>query len=138
MYRTQCVATLKINFSICRYVQLPLQCFSMYTYVLQSYECIYFTCVLSNYITNIITVLVCTCTYKLVCAVASLSSTLPVIPQRSTDWDSSLGYKQVISHCTRRILVLLTLVLSFASYLCNNNDILLIVGYNYNILHTFT
>ena len=53
--------------------------------------------------------------------------------KRSTDWDSPLGYKQVISHCTRRISLLLTLVLGFASDWCNNNDILLVVGYNYNI-----
>ena len=52
--------------------------------------------------------------------------------KRSTDWDSPLGYKQVISHCTRRISLLLTLVLRFALDSCNNNDILLIVGYNYN------
>ena len=62
---------------------------------------------------------------------------LPVIPQRSTDWDSPLGYKQVISHCTRRISLLLTLVLGFASDSCNNNDRLLVVGYNYN-LYTHT
>ena len=55
--------------------------------------------------------------------------------KRSTDWDSPLGYKQVISHYTRRISLLLTLVLGFASDSCNNNDILLVVGYNYNITH---
>ena len=32
---------------------------------------------------------------------------------------------------TRRISLLLALVLGFASDSCNNNDILLIVGYNY-------
>ena len=53
--------------------------------------------------------------------------------KRSTDWDSALGYKQVISHNTRRISLLLTLVLGFASDSCSNNDILLVVGYNYNI-----
>ena len=53
--------------------------------------------------------------------------------KRSTDWDSPLGYKQVISHYTRRISLLLTLVLGFASDSCNNNDILLVAGYNYNI-----
>ena len=53
--------------------------------------------------------------------------------KRSTDWDSPLGYKQVISHYTRRISLLLTLVLGFASDSFNNNDILLVVGYNYNI-----
>ena len=52
----------------------------------------------------------------------------------STDWDSPLGYKQVISHYTCRILLLLTLVLGFASDSCNNNDILLVVGYNYNLI----
>ena len=60
--------------------------------------------------------------------------------KRSTDWDSPLGYKQVISHYTRRISLLLTLVLGFASDSCNNNDILLVVGYNYNIytyIHTY-
>ena len=46
--------------------------------------------------------------------------------KRSTDWDSPLGYKQVISHYTRRISLLLTLVLGF-------DDILLVVGYNYNL-----
>ena len=53
--------------------------------------------------------------------------------KRSTDWDSPLGYKQVISQYTRRISLLLTLVLGFASDSCNNNDILLVVGYNYNV-----
>ena len=55
--------------------------------------------------------------------------------KRSTDWDSPLGYKQVISHYTRRISLLLTLVLGFTSDSCNNNDMLLVVGYNYNILY---
>ena len=58
--------------------------------------------------------------------------------KRYTDWDSPLGYKQVISHCTRRISLLLTLVLDFTSDSCNNNDILLIVGYNYNVTVHFT
>jgi len=31
------------------------------------------------------------------------------------------------------ISLLLTLILSFASDLCNNKDIILILGYNYNI-----
>ena len=44
-----------------------------------------------------------------------------------------MRYKQVISHYTRRISFLLTLVLGFASESCNNNDILLVVRYNYNI-----
>ena len=57
--------------------------------------------------------------------------------KRSTDWDSPLGYKQVISHYTRRISLLLTLVLGFASDSCNNNDILLVVGYNYNLLSIY-
>ena len=52
----------------------------------------------------------------------------------STDLDSPLGYKQVISHYSHRITLLLTLVLGFALDLCNNNDILLVVGYNYNLL----
>jgi len=34
------------------------------------------------------------------------------------------------------ISLLLTLVLSFASDLCNNKDIILILGYNYNLSHT--
>ena len=46
---------------------------------------------------------------------------------------ASLGDKQVISHYTHRISLLLTLILSFASDLCNNNDILLVVGYNYHM-----
>ena len=56
--------------------------------------------------------------------------------KRSTDWDSPLGYKQVISHYTRRISLLLTLVLGFASDSYNNNDILLVAGYNYNLYPT--
>ena len=46
-------------------------------------------------------------------------------------WDISKLYP---TDCTRRISLLLTLVLGFASDSCNNNDILLVVGYNYNIL----
>ena len=57
--------------------------------------------------------------------------------KRSTDWDSPLGYKQVISHYTRRISLLLTLVLSFTSDSYNNNDILLVVGYNYDLFYMY-
>ena len=53
--------------------------------------------------------------------------------KRSTDWDSPWD----ISHYTRRISLLLTLILGFASDLCNNNDILLVVGYNYNLVLGF-
>ena len=42
--------------------------------------------------------------------------------KRSTDWDSPLGYKQVMSNYTRRISLLLTLIPDS----CNNNDILLV------------
>ena len=42
-----------------------------------------------------------------------------------------------ISHCIHRISLPLILVLGFASDSCNNNDILLIVGYNYNILYIY-
>ena len=34
------------------------------------------------------------------------------------------------------ISLLLTIILSFASDSCNNKDIILILGYNYNIMHT--
>ena len=54
-------------------------------------------------------------------------------------WINKLSLKQVISHCTRRIALLLTLVLGFALDFaldsCNNNDILHVVGYNYNFKH---
>jgi len=52
--------------------------------------------------------------------------------KRSIDWYSPLGYKQVITHI-RMISLLLTLVFGFASNSVNNKDIILILGYNYNI-----
>ena len=46
-----------------------------------------------------------------------------------------MGYKQIVTHYTHRISLLLTLVLSLALDSCNNNDILLVVGYNYNCIY---
>ena len=45
----------------------------------------------------------------------------------SVVWHQKLRYKQVISHYTCGISLLLTLCLSFASASCNNNDIPLVV-----------
>jgi len=47
----------------------------------------------------------------------------------------ALGYKPAKSNHTCRISLLLTLVLSSALDLCNNKDILLVVGFNYNFQH---
>ena len=41
--------------------------------------------------------------------------------------------RSTVYSTTSRISLLLTLILGFASELCNNNDILLVMEYNYNI-----
>ena len=50
------------------------------------------------------------------------------------DRSKPLGYKPVKPHHTRRIFLLLTLVLGSASDSCDDKDILLVVGFNYNLM----